>query len=113
QSAETAGYVDRELSAAGAETDGVAEVELGGRRLAGRQIDDLETTRHEIRVARSGARVDREPAGTRPGPDSARDHHAAERREDVVHEVHERLATLDRVGDHPDRPEQARMVLGE
>ena len=57
--------------------------------------------------------MDREPAGARAGPDPARDHEAAERREDVVHEVHEGLTALDRVGNHPDRPEQAGVILGQ
>ena len=80
QAAEPAADVDREAPAADAEPDGVAEVELGGRDLARRQVDELEAAR-----ARDRCRVEPVPAWTvsrpalGPGPDPGRDDDAAER----------------------------------
>src|SRR6185503_15710926 len=113
EAAEAAGHVDRELPAADTEADRVAEVELRGGDLARWQVDELETTRHEVAVRGTGARVDGQGARTGPGADPRGDDDAAEWRQDVVDEVHERLAAFDRVGDHAEGAEQPGVVLGD
>ena len=70
QAAEPAGDVDREAPAARPEPDRVAEVELGGRDLARRQVDELEAARDEVGLARPGAGVDGQAAGARARPGS-------------------------------------------
>ena len=56
QAAEPAADVDREAPAADAEPDRVPEVELGGRDLAGRQVDELEAAGDEVAVRRARSR---------------------------------------------------------
>ena len=113
QPAEAARDLDGELPAAAAEPDGVAERELRGRLLAGRQVDQLEAAGHEVELAGPGLGADGHLAGALAGPDPARDHDARERRQQVVGDVAQELAALARVGDRAGRPEHPRVVVGD
>ena len=107
EAAEPAGDVDREVPAAAAEPDGVAEAELGGGRSAGRQVDHLEPpgTRSICGRGPASARaVDRRACpALRPVRSPAGVTTRAERRQQVVGEVRHHRAPLVVVGDRAER----------
>src|SRR2546430_15548800 len=84
----------------------IAELELGGRDLTGRQVDQLETPRHELELGRAGAAVDHDLARASAGPHALRRDDAAERRQEIVGKVAEEQAPLVLVGDRAERTEE-------
>src|SRR5439155_843685 len=67
EAAEAAAHLDGEPAAADAEDDRVPELELGGRHLAGRQVDELQPAGHEVELGRAGPGVDDDAARAAAG----------------------------------------------
>src|SRR5439155_5902031 len=113
QAAEAAAHLDGEPAAADAEDDRVAELELGGRHLAGRQVDELQAAGHEVELGRAGPGVDDDAARAPAGAHALGRYDAAERGEHVVDEVAQEEPPLGLRRDRPERPHEPGMVEGE
>ena len=110
QSAQSAGHIDREMTAARPEADGVAEAELGDGLLARRRGRRARARQGQVERARLRPAMDDERAGRSTGAQPGRGDDSAQRGEQVVREVGEDRARSPGSGMEPERAQQPCVV---